>query len=88
MKESEMKKGMYVIINSTFKTSNTHSTTLKMKEMVNQVYQIENIQRTCHGDAALIDGYYWHPGDLTFEKSLSPIEKPKIYHFDIKELVI
>lgn len=86
MKQSEMKGGMPVYISSTNKTQDTHTVSAGMKLMVDKIYKIKYTANTRHGLAAIINGYYWHSEDLSFPKV--KIEKPKIQHFDIKELVI
>lgn len=87
MEESELKKGRRVFISSTIATRNTHTTSSIMKGMLNKSYKIQYNQLTPYGLAAVINGYYWHPKDLSLYEP-PVMKKPKIQHFDIKELVI
>jgi len=87
MKESEIKKNVYVVINSSDATTNTHSSSRVMRSMVGETHKIKYTIKTRHGKAAIINGYYWHPKDLSL--LIKPkIEKPKTQYFNPKELVL
>jgi len=88
MKESEMRKGMRVLICSSKETGGTHTSTRAMERMVNKIYKIKYTATSRFGLAAIINGYYWHPKDLTIPTKPVPLKKLKPQHFDIKELVI
>ena len=85
MKESQIKAGMPVYISSCNKTKDTHTASNVMKNMVGKIYTVKYAASTRFGLAAVINGYYWHPKDLSLPKI--SIEKPKIHYFDTKELV-
>jgi len=86
MKASEMKKGMHIIIsNDISKTSRTHTANNSMRKMQGQYYTIKRVIITGHGLAAIVNGWTWHPEDLT---EVEITKKSQIFHFDIKELEI
>ena len=87
MKESEIKKGIKVVITNTYNTKNTHTTTSTMKGMLNKSYKIQYNRLTSNGLAAIINGFYWHPKDLSLYEP-PVMKKSEIQHFDVKELVI
>jgi len=87
MKESEVRKERKVIISSINHTKTTHTICNTMKHMTNNIYKIEDVEITRFGITAIINGYYWHAKDLTLYKEV-PLETPKTYNFDPKELVI
>lgn len=84
MKESEIEKGLHIIIaDDISKTKNTHNTCTEMNNMRGGKYKINGIAGTSHGKAAIVNGYYWHPNDLV---ELVAEKKSKRFHFNIKHL--
>ena len=85
MKDSEMKKGMYVTISDNpVNTSRTHTANGAMRRMAGKTYNIRSIFNTSHGLAAEVSGWTWHPKDLT-EARIE--KKSQIFHFDAKEIM-
>jgi hypothetical protein len=86
MKDSEMKKGMYVTISKDpVNTSRTHTTNGAMRKMAGKTYTIHRVYNSSYGVAAEVLGWTWHPKDLIKARTE---KKPQTFHFNAKELVI
>ncbi len=86
MKDSEMKKRMHVTISKDpVNTSRAHTVNGRMRRMAGKTYTIRRIYNTSHGLGAIINGWTWHPKDLTKARTE---KKPQTFHFDVKELMI
>jgi len=89
MKESELRKGMSVRIETSVHTKKTFTVNPEMEHLIKGVHKIKDVQKyTDYGTAAVIGDFWWNPKDLvSLEKPLPP-KKTKIVNFDIKELVL
>ena len=86
MNELEMAKGMRIVISKDpSNTRRTHTVNAAMRNMREKQYAIQRVKDTHYGLAAEIEGWTWHPKDLT--EACPPEKEPQIFHFDIKELV-
>ncbi len=85
MKESEMEKGTHVTISDDASyTKKTHTVNDDMMYMQGKKYKIDSVIDTTFGKAGVINGFYWHPGDLIEEVAK---RKSHRFHFDTKELI-
>jgi len=86
MEEKKMEVGMHVVISHDFsKTINVYGKGFGMPGMAGKTFEIKEILTGERGRRARIEGYTWHPHDLT-EYSLE--KKPEPFHFDTKRLNI